>query len=201
MKRIITIITAIFAVTLIATAKSSEQKSMEKAVTQTLSKVSFAHFKEYDTITLQEEIDKWTKAANFYINWDESFVDAAGEMLNTPGLAVTKSELEAWGKDCRQRLNYHTALLNHLDKVKSTSNCNKVTFTIYQLTYVGLDKNGNTVHNHCYGRFNDKGEMVAFRLNDTADWEVTGDFWSIPEIYKNWNISEKWTKDIINVNF
>ena len=83
MKRIITIITAIFAVTLIATAKSSEQKSMEKAVTQTLSKVSFAHFKEYDTITLQEEIDKWTKMVTFFQNWDESFVDAFSEMSST----------------------------------------------------------------------------------------------------------------------
>ena len=201
MKRILTIIAALFAVTIIATAKSSEQKSMEKAVGQELTKVSFAHFKEYDTITLQQEIDKWTKAANFYINWDESFVDAAGEMLNTPGLAVTKSELEAWGKDCQQRLNYHTALLNHLDKVKSTSNCNKVTFKVYQLTYVGIDKNGNKVHDHCYGRFNANGDMVAFRLNDSTDWVVTGDFWSIPGINKDWHIPVRQIHDLININF
>ena len=135
----------------------------------------------------------------FFQNWDESFVDAFSEMSSTS--PYPKSFFDTWSAKSKDDLDKHTALLEHLNKVKKTSNCNKVTFTIYQLTYVGLDKNGNTVHNHCYGRFNDKGEMVAFRLNDTTDWEVTGDFWSIPGIYKNWNISEKWTKDIINVNF
>lgn len=201
MKKIITILAAILVVTVSAEAKSSRQRMMEKEVTKELTKVSFAHFKEYQTITLGQEIDKWTRVANFLIGWDESFVDAAAEMSVTPGLVISKSDIEAWGKDCRKRLDYHTALLNHLNEVRNDYDCDKVSFTICQLTYVGTDRDGNKVHDHCYGRFNTAGEMVAFRLNDSTDWEVTGYFWSIPGIEDVWKIPARWRHDLINVNF
>ena len=201
MKKIITILAALILVAMSGEAKSSQQKAMEKEVSKELTNVSFAHFKEYQTITLQQELDRWTRVTNFLLNWDESFVAAAQEMAGMTGLTVSKSEIDAWQKESRETRDYHTALLNHLNQVCTTSNCNKVSFTIYQLTYVGMDKDGNKVHNHCYGRFNTDGKMIAFRMNDSTDWVVTGNFWSIPGADTTWKIPDWLQNNLINVNF
>ena len=200
MKRFIAIFAIVF-ISIISFGKTKEQAKMEKEITKDLTGVSFAHFKKYETVTLQMEVDKWTKMVGFFQGWDKSFLDAFIEGTNTENMGYPRSYFEKKAGEYRDNLSKHTALLEHLAAVKRTYNCNKTTFTIYQLTYIGTDQDGNKVHNHCYGRFNSSGEMVAFRLNDSTDWKLKGNFWSIPDIEKDWNIPAKWRRDIININF
>ena len=58
---------------------------------------------------------------------------------------------------------------------------NQVTFTIYRLTYVGLDESGNEIHTNCYGKFDKNMTIVAFKLSDKSKWEMIGDNCSIPD--------------------
>ena len=74
----------------------------------------------------------------------------------------------------RSKIKKDQKIITYLESIDDIypDRYNQVTFTIYKLTYVGLDKSGNKVHTNCYGKFDKNGNIVAFKLSDTSKWEI-----------------------------
>lgn len=141
-------------------------------------------FTKCGVITLADEVNEQLKIYNSKITWDKSFYDAFREnvedsvKVNLPdSLIYQKYTLY------RSKIEKDEEIITYLESIDDIypDRYNQVTFTIYKLTYTGLDKSGNKVHTNCYGKFDKNMTIVAFKLSDTSKWEMIGNNCSIPD--------------------
>ncbi len=182
MKKFIYIFIAIIIGITFTSCERSEKKVMVKALTESVSPRSFTDFQVYKTITLGEEVNDQIKLHNFYLNWHTTGVECFEE-------AVTGDYQLEFHEYNLERLAYHKEatkkdklMLDYLNKLDPNT-FNDITFTIYKLTYMYIDDNGDRQLELCFGKFNNSGELVAFKPSSKAKWNVLGDISSIPNIY------------------
>lgn len=141
-------------------------------------------FTKCGVITLADEVSEQLKIYNSKITWDKSFYDAFREnvedsvKVNLPdSLIYQKYTLY------RSKIEKDEEIITYLESIDDIypDRYNQVTFTIYKLTYTGLDESGNKVHTNCYGKFDKNMTIVAFKLSDTSKWEMIGNNCSIPD--------------------
>ena len=175
MKKIVTLIVAVCALT---GCISKEQRAMEQMISKITEPTGFSEFKEYKTICLADEVHDKLLEHKSILSWHESWYDLySSESPDPEKAAFYKGELV---KD-REMIN----LLENIEK-DYPDLYNEVSFTIYRMSYLHQDKEGNKTIDICFGRFNNNGEMVAFKQDGTADWVVLGDCCSIPNYDENY---------------
>ena len=140
-------------------------------------------FQKCGVITLADEVGEQLKIYNSKITWDKSFYDAFREnvedsvKVNLPDSLIYQKY--AFYKSMIEKDEEIITYLETIDDIYP-DRYNQVTFTIYKLTYVGLDESGNKVHTNCYGKFDKNGNIVAFKLSDTSKWEIIKKSCSLP---------------------
>ena len=141
-------------------------------------------FQKCGVITLADEVGEQLKIYNSKITWDKSFYDAFREnvedsvKVNLPDSLIYQKY--AFYKSMIEKDEEIITYLETIDDIYP-DRYNQVTFTIYKLTYVGLDESGNEIHTNCYGKFDKNMTIVAFKLSDTSKWEMIGNNYSIPD--------------------
>ena len=174
----------IIIVLVIVGCTSSKERQMRKMISNTYTVQGFTDFKEYDSCTLADEVTEQLKIYNSKISWDKGFHDAFKD--NYEGVFETTLPkdyiyntylfyIEEVAKD-EDVIKYLESIKdNHPDIYYQKS------FVTYSLTYVGTDESGEKIHNICFGKFDNDGNMVAFKKTGTSKWEIIGDNCSIPD--------------------
>lgn len=182
MKKIIVFIFVVFAI--ISCRSVSEEFLLRKMLSSRTTVSGVTGFEKYGTITLADEVDEQLKIYNGKITWDQSFYDAFRENIED-GVKVNLPDSCIYQKytSYRSKIEKDEEIITYLETIDDIypDIYNQVSFTIYKLTYVGLDELGNKVHTNCYGKFDKNGNIVAFKLSDTSQWEIIGNNCSIPD--------------------
>lgn len=160
---------------------------LKRLVSENYEPHGFSGFEEYKTIRFCDEVETLTKNITSKLSWDNSFYDAFLENIKG-GFETTLSEDEILFK-CnfyKNEIKKDEKILEYLSTVDVLypDEYDKVTFTIYRITYLGKNNDGEIIHDRCYGKFNTRGKMVAYKLTDTSDWVTIGKTVSIPNFYK-----------------
>ena len=182
MKRIIVFILVTF--TIVSCRGSTEEFLLRQTLSNRTTVSGVTGFEKYGAITLADEVDEQLKIYNSKITWDQSFYDAFREnvedsvTVNLPDSCIYQKYTSY-----RSKIKKDEEIITYLETIDDIypDIYNQVSFTIYKLTYVGLDESGNKVHDNCYGKFDKNGNIVAFKLSDTSKWEMIGDNCSIPD--------------------
>lgn len=189
MKHIRLIIFAVLTIAVTACWKPSEEYMMKQLVSHKLTTCGFTGFEQYQTITLADEVNDQIKYFNWSLDWDEHLYDSFLVHANDPELSEEeRQDYSSWADKSARNISKDKDALTYLNSIDELypELYNDVSFTIYKLTYLATDKDGNKLHNNCYAKFNRDGYMTAFRINGTSDWEILGNNCSIPgyERYK-----------------
>ena len=182
MKRIIVFILVVF--TIVSCRGATEEFLLRQTLSSRTTVSGVTGFEKCGTITLADEVDEQLKIYNSKITWDQSFYDAFREnvedsvKVNLPDSCIYQKYTSY-----RSKIEKDEEIITYLETIDDIypDIYNQVSFTIYKLTYVGLDESGNKVHTNCYGKFDKNGNIVAFKLSDTSKWEMIGDNCSIPD--------------------
>ena len=181
MKRIIVSILVVFAI--ISCRGATEEFLLRQTLSNRITVSGITGFKKCGVITLADEVDEQLKIYNSKITWDRSFYDAFRENVED-SVKVNLSNNYIYYKYTfyRSKIKKDQKIITYLESIDDIypDRYNQVTFTIYKLTYVGLDESGNKVHANCYGKFDKNGNIVAFKLSDTSKWEIIKKSCSIP---------------------
>lgn len=172
--------------------KATPERELKKLVTENYDPHGFTNFEEYETIRLCDEVEQQIKIFKTKLSWDKSFCEAYRENLD--------GEVESTLSEDEVVFSYHfykneiekdENMLEYLKYVNLLypEKYNEVSYTTYRITYLGKDKDGNVIHDRCYGKFDNDGVMVAYRMSDTAEWKVTykGETISIPKYHDFFN--------------
>lgn len=165
----------------------SPEGNLKRVVSENYESHGFSDFEEYKTIRFCDEVETLTKNITTKLSWDNSFYDAFLENIKG-GFETTLSEDEILF-NCnfyKNEIKKDEKLLEYLSVVDVLypDKYDKVTFTIYRISYLVKNNDGEMIHDRCYGKFNTRGEMVAYKLTDTSDWVTIGETVSIPNFYE-----------------
>ena len=182
MKRIITSILVVFAI--VSCRDATEEFLLRKMLSSKTTVSGITGFTKCGVITLADEVDEQLKIYNSKITWDKGFYDAFRENVED-SVKVNLPDSLIYQKYAfyRSMIEKDKEIITYLESIDNIypDRYNQVTFTIYRLTYVGLDESGNKVHTNCYGKFDKNMTIVAFKLSDTSEWEMIGNNCSIPD--------------------
>lgn len=182
MKKIIVFILAVFAI--ISCQSASEEFLLKQMLSHKTTVSGVTGFEKHKTFTLADEVDAQLKLYNGKITWDKSFYDAFRENVED---SVYVNLPEKYVLDMYQfyksQIKKDETIITYLESIDDIypDRYNQVSFTIYKLTYTGIDESNNKVHTNCYGKFDKNGTIVAFKLSDTSKWEMIGNNCSIPD--------------------
>lgn len=182
MKRTIVSILVVF--TIVSCRGSTEEFLLRKMLLSKTTVSGVTGFEKCGTITLADEVDEQLKIYNSKITWDRSFYDAFRENVeDSAKVNLPDSYIYHKYSFYKSMIKKDEEIITYLEDIDDiyTDIYNQVSFTIYKLTYVGLDESGNKVHTNCYGKFDKNGNIVAFKLSDISKWEMIGDNCSIPD--------------------
>ena len=182
MKKIIVFILVIFAI--VSCHITSEEFLLRQTLSNRTTVSGVTGFEKCGAITLADEVNEQLKIYNSKITWDKSFYDAFrenvedGVKVNLPDSCIYQ-KYTSYGS----KIEKDEEIITYLETIDDIypDRYNQVSFTIYKLTYVGLDESGNKVHTNCYGKFDKNMTLVAFKLSDTSEWEMIGSNCSIPD--------------------
>lgn len=182
MKKFISIsITAICLITLVS-CKCSEQRAMEKMVTQTVDTHTFTGFEVYSTTRLCDEVSEEIALYQYNLGWDKSFYDAFSEAVNDSSRPEEYKEYNARTvEECKDAIARDQSMLEYLETIddKYPDLYNEISFTTYMLTYLRPQNNLYEL-DACFAKFDRSGHMVAFKPNIKGKWEILGNTCSIP---------------------
>lgn len=182
MKKIIVFIISVFAI--VSCQSASEEFLLKQMLSQKTIVSGVTGFEKHKTFTLADEVNAQLKLYNSKITWDKSFYDAFRENVED---SVYVNLPETYVLDMYQfyksQIKKDETIITYLESIDDIypDKYNQVSFTIYKLTYTGLDESNNKVHSNCYGKFDKNGNLVAFKLSDTSKWEMIGNNCSIPD--------------------
>ena len=182
MKRIITSILVVFAI--VSCRGATEEFLLRKTLSSKTTVSGITGFTKCGVITLADEVSEQLKIYNSKITWDKSFYDAFRENVED-SVKVNLPDSLIYQKYAfyRSKIEKDEEIITYLESIDDIypDRYNQVSFTIYKLTYVGLDESGNEIHTNCYGKFDKNMTIVAFKLSDTSKWEMIGNNCSIPD--------------------
>ena len=182
MKRIITSILVVFAI--VSCRGATEEFLLRKTLSSKTTVSGITGFTKCGVITLADEVSEQLKIYNSKITWDKSFYDAFRENVED-SVKVNLPDSLIYQKYAfyRSMIEKDKEIITYLESIDDIypDRYNQVSFTIYKLTYVGLDESGNEIHTNCYGKFDKNMTIVAFKLSDTSKWEMIGNNCSIPD--------------------
>ncbi len=163
-----------------------KEKELKKMVNVYYVAQDFTNFEEYQSICLCDEVEQQIKVMNTKLNWDKSFCETYRENLDGEVESTLSEDEVAFSYNYyKHEIEKDEKTLEYLKYVNLLypEKYNEVSFTTYRITYLGKDKDGNVIHDRCYGKFDNDGVMVAYRMSDTAEWKVTykGETTSIPK--------------------
>lgn len=189
MKHIKFFFLAVLAIVVTSCLKPSEEYLMKEMVSHKIVASGFTGFEQYQTITLTDEVKYQIKYFNWSLDWDEHLYDSFLAHANDQELSEEeRRDYSSWADKSARSISKDKDALTYLNSIDELypELYNDVSFTIYKLSYLATDKDGNKLHNNCYAKFNRDGYMTAFRINGTSDWEILGNNCSIPgyERYK-----------------
>lgn len=108
-------------------------------------------------------------------------------------VAFEKTATITLGDEIQDRVDHYTFrksiglaaddMLKFLESVRSENDLTAVTFTEYTLTYDAENSFGVPVRDKCVGRFDKDGNLVAIKVAEDSDWDLIGNFFSIPGYY------------------
>lgn len=173
MKRFIAFV-FVLVIACVSYGKSKEQTEMEKTLSAYVTTTATNGFKVFKTITLADEVKEEIEFQKWNLHWQQSFYN---EFKSLPG-----KHYQDLAEDSRLKAIGFERTIKKLEDVEYMypDLYNKVSFTIYKLAYWYKDSDGNEKCSQCYGKFNARDEMVAFRLTGSSDWVVIGSQCSIP---------------------
>ena len=182
MKRIITSILVVFAI--VSCRGATEELLLRKMLSSKTTVSGITGFTKCGVITLADEVSEQLKIYNSKITWDKSFYDAFRENVED-SVKVNLPDSLIYQKYAfyKSKIEKDEEIITYLESIDDIypDRYNQVSFTIYKLTYVGLDESGNEIHTNCYGKFDKNMTIVAFKLSDTSKWEMIGNNCSIPD--------------------
>ena len=186
MKHFVYILTVILTFTLFTSCGHSPERTLKKLVAENYEPHGFTGFEEYQSIRLCDEVEQQIKVMNTKLNWDKSFSAAYKENLDgVVETTIPKDEVLSNYFFYNIEVKKDEDILDYLKKVHKLypGKYYEVSYTIYRISYLGKDKDGNVIHDRCYGKFDNDGVLVAYRMSDTAEWKVTykGETTSIPK--------------------
>ena len=182
MKRIITSILVVFAI--VSCRGATEELLLRKMLSSKTTVSGITGFTKCGVITLADEVSEQLKIYNSKITWDKGFYDAFRENVeDSVKVNLPDSLIYQKYTSYRSKIEKDKEIITYLESIDDIypDRYNQVTFTIYRLTYVGLDESGNEIHTNCYGKFDENMTIVAFKLSDTSKWEMIGDNCLIPD--------------------
>ena len=182
MKRIIVSILVVFAI--ISCRGATEELLLRKMLSSKTTVSGITGFTKCGVITLADEVSEQLKIYNSKITWDKGFYDAFRENVeDSVKVNLPDSLIYQKYTSYRSKIEKDKEIITDLESIDDIypDRYNQVTFTIYRLTYVGLDESGNEIHTNCYGKFDKNMTIVAFKLSDTSKWEIIGNNCSIPD--------------------
>lgn len=165
----------------------SPEGNLKRVVSENYEPHGFSDFEEYRTVCLCDEVEQQIKVMNTKLNWDKSFSAAYKENLDgVVETTIPKDEVLSNYFHYNIEVKKDEVILKYLKKVHKLypEKYDKVTFTIYRISYLVKNNDGEMIHDRCYGKFNTRGEMVAYKLTDTSDWVTIGETVSIPNFYE-----------------
>ena len=161
MKRLLIIFILILAVS----CKSLEQRAMESHLRSITKVSSFVGFEKYDSISFAGEIKTQLVLNERNLTWNRGFYRDLSEMGDTSAY--------------KYKLAMETNLKN-IAYLKSLTPDDRITFVFYKLIYKYL-VDGEPVFDVCFGKFNTNGELVAFKPDGKAPYDLLGNNCSIPD--------------------
>ena len=144
------------------TLKSEEEKIMRKEIASHVDVKGFSHFNvQYNTL-FREEIRDSLLYYRMKTSWDNCFMELYRDDYDVPAKReYYENELI---KD-REMKDY----LNNF-KDENPDLLNKISITTCRINYLYTDETGNDKIEIFDAKFNEKHEMIAYRLNSKSDW-------------------------------
>jgi len=205
-------------VALMGVSCNPEKKQMEDVLISCLKSPSsyrYISFEKREIITLSREVDDRIEYYTEILEWDNYDIDRSEKEINSENDNIvfwTKYRNNDWVKYHQEQLTYwkkekekyvakkqkDEKVFNYLNKLK-TYNVNNndyydyPTFYVYRLIYESQNGFGASLKDCCYGRFTKDGELVAIKLGEEEEWNLLGNFYSIPNYYELLNDQPTWS--------
>ena len=183
MKHVKFIFLVALAIVVSACRKPSEEYLMREMVSRRIAVSGFTGFERYQTVTLADEVRDQIDYFNWSLDWDEHLYESFLEHANDRRLSEEeRQDYSSWADRSARNISRDKDALTYLDSIDDLypELYNEVSFTIYRLSYVAYGEDGGKIHDNCYAKFNRNGNMTAFRINGTSDWEILGGDCSVP---------------------
>ena len=179
MKHFVYILTVILTFTLFTSCGHSPERTLKKLVAENYKPHGFTNFEEYRTVRLCDEVREQKAIFKLKMNWDISFLDAFEDTVKT---TLSEDYILFKRNFYEKEIDKDKEMLMYLDCIDEIypDKFNEVSFTTYRITYLVKNKDGDMIHNRCYGKFNTAGELVSYRMTDSASWKTIRDNTSIP---------------------
>lgn len=143
------------------TGKPYVQKVMEKEVLTHVDAKSFANFQSVKVTLLKDEIRDSLLYYRMKISWDKCFLELYQDIYDEPAKAEHyRTELI---KD-QARQDYFNSMNDRYDLL------NKVSTITYRISYLYEDETGNDKIEIFDACFNERKNMIAYRLNSQSEW-------------------------------
>ena len=189
MKHFITILSAIILMAISFTSCDNKKSQMEDILVECVKSPSTYKtlgFEQSEVVTLADEVADRISTFESILDSNKRLVDLCEKYANDK--VYMASFRESNRKDAakyKAEVERNQKMLNHLKQISTTypNDYNKPSFTIYKLTYESANGFGAVLKDYCYGRFDNDGNLVAIKLSEDSDWEILGNYWSIPEYY------------------
>lgn len=174
MKKIISIFIAIITISILTSCKCHEQREMERMISQTVDTRSFTGFDVYSTTSLSDEVEQQLTVHKSILSWHSGWYEAYSE-----GTTLEDSIKAA---KYRNEMNKDKELISLLESIddKYPDIYNEVSFTTYMLTYLCNKENGSVELDACFAKYDQTGNMVAFKPSIKGGWTNMGNICSIP---------------------
>ena len=144
------------------TMKPYQQKEMEKLIVSNVDARGFSGFKKYDVTFIKDEVKDSILYYRMKTSWDETLLDLYQNVYDEP------AKREYYQKEVikdKERQDYFNDMeTNHPDL------WNEIAITSYRINYLYTDETGNDKIEICDAKFNDKNEMLEYRLTSQSDW-------------------------------
>ena len=121
----------------------------------------------------------------FLLSWHKSFAEAFGEASQDETQPLEKrTEWKVKSEKYKNAVTQEKKELEYLNTIASNYE-NVCTFTIYEMHYMYVNDSGEKECDICYGKFDNDGTLVAYKLSKVPEWVVIGDDCSIPNYEPN----------------
>ena len=189
MKHFITILSAIILMAISFTSCDNKKSQMENILVECVKSPSTYKtlgFEQSEVVTLADEVENRISTFESILDSNKRLVDLCEKYANDK--VYMASFRESNRKDAakyKAEVEKNQKMLGHLKQISTAypNEYNKPSFTIYKLTYESANGFGAVLKDYCYGRFDNDGNLVAIKLSEDSDWEILGNYWSIPEYY------------------